>query len=55
METGYFYASDKDDHVFTCEATQKMVKQDIDQRGHQWKKLYTQEVLTHLQMVIYGW
>lgn len=35
METGYFYASDKDDHVFTCEATQKMVRQDIDQKEQQ--------------------
>jgi len=32
METGYFHASDEDDYVFSCEATQKMVKQDIDQK-----------------------
>ena len=32
MYTGYFYASDEDDHIFTYEATQKMVKQDIDNK-----------------------
>ncbi len=35
MGTGYFYAFDEDNHIFTREATQKMVKQDIDQREQQ--------------------
>ena len=35
METGYFYAEDNKGNVFTCEATQKMVRQDIDQREQQ--------------------
>jgi hypothetical protein len=35
METGYFYAEDNKGNVFSCEATRKMVRQDIDQREEQ--------------------
>ena len=30
METGYFYASDDRDDIVACDATQKMIRLDID-------------------------
>ena len=32
IETGYFYAPDKDDNVFSREATQALVRCDIDRK-----------------------
>jgi len=33
METGYFCASDKDGNIVSCEGTQKMVRQYINEIG----------------------